>query len=136
MCFKKILSTSADVPYKRGDRFNSACARCALRKISSTLLLEGVTLKEISSRLCGRFPQNFKYLLMSELRKYQRIGLKSIEITSISSDKKQNLILDFDLVVDPQYNQAIRNALRHAVISIDVSFILIFFDQINHFYCV
>ena len=81
-------------------------------------------MKEISSRLCGRFPQNFKYLLITELRKYQRIGLKSIEITSISTDKKQNLILDFDIIVDPQYNQAIRNALRQAVISIDVCFIL------------
>ena len=116
----KILSTSADIPYKKGGRFNSACARCALRKISSTLLLEGVTLKEISSRLCGRFPQNFKYILAAEVRKFQRIGLKSIEITSISTDKQQNLIIDFDIIVDPQYNQAIRNALRHAVVSIDV----------------
>jgi hypothetical protein len=77
-------------------------------------------LKEVSSRLCGRFPQNFKYTLAAEVRKYQRIGLKSIEISSISTDKKQNLIIEFDIIVDPQYNQAIRTALGHAVVSLDV----------------
>jgi len=116
----RILSTSADVPYKHGGHYDSACARCALRKISSTLLLEGVSLKEMSSRLCGRFPQNFKYILASEVRKYQRVGLKSIEITTISTDKKQNLVIEFDIIVDPQYNKVIRNALQRAVVSLDL----------------
>jgi hypothetical protein len=78
-------------------------------------------MKEMASRLCGRFPQNFKYILAAEVRKYQRIGLKSIEITTITTDKKQNLIIEFDIIVDPQHNEAIRNALRHAVVSLDVS---------------
>ena len=106
--------------FSKAGGYDSACARCALRKISSTLLLEGVTLKELSSRLCGRFPQNFKYILAAEVRKYQRVGLKSIEITNISVDKKRNLIIDFDVVVDPQYNTLVRNALRRAVVSINV----------------
>ncbi|CAF1506956.1 unnamed protein product [Adineta ricciae] len=116
----RILSTSADVPYSKDGRFDSTCAKCALRKISSTLLLEGVTLEQISSRLCGRFPQNFKYVLAAEIRKFQRVGLKSIDITNISTDKKNNLIIDFDIIVDPKYNEAIRSALRRAVVAVDL----------------
>ncbi|CAF4448040.1 unnamed protein product, partial [Rotaria socialis] len=116
----RILSTTYDLGFKQRGGYNSACARCALRKISSTLLLEGITLEQISSRLCGRFPQNFKYILAAEVRKYQRVGLKSIEITSISVDQKQNLIVDFDIIVDPQYNALVRSALRRAVITLDL----------------
>ncbi|CAF1634638.1 unnamed protein product, partial [Adineta ricciae] len=116
----RILSTSADVPYSKDGRFDSACAKCALRKISSTLLLEGVTLEQISSRLCGRFPQNFKYILAAEIRKFQKLGLKFIDIVNISTDKKNNLIIDFDIIVDPKYNGAIRSALRRAVVSVDL----------------
>ncbi|CAF4283351.1 unnamed protein product, partial [Adineta steineri] len=71
----RILSTSADVPFRKGSRKDTSCARCALRKISSTLLLEGVSLEQVSSRLCGRFPQNFKYILAAGIRKFQRVGL-------------------------------------------------------------
>ncbi|CAF1074766.1 unnamed protein product [Rotaria sp. Silwood1] len=120
----RILSTTADVAFKRGARYDSPCARCALRRISSTLLLEGITLDHISGRLCGRFPQNFKYVLLAEIRKYQRVGLKSIEITSISVDRKRNLIIEFDCIVDPQYNELIRSALRRAAVTIDVCFVL------------
>ncbi|CAF1604177.1 unnamed protein product, partial [Rotaria magnacalcarata] len=116
----RILSTTSDIGFKQGGGYDSACARCALRKISSTLLLEGITLQQISSRLCGRFPQNFKYILAAEVRKYQRVGLKSIEITSISVDKKQNLIIDFGIIVDPQYNALVRSALRRAVVTLDL----------------
>ena len=108
------------MPFHKGQRYDSACARCALRKISSTLLLEGVSMKELSSRLCGRFPQNFKYLLTTEIRKYQRIGLKSMEITNISADKKHNLVIEFDMIVDPQYNAKIRSALRRAIVTLNV----------------
>jgi hypothetical protein len=65
-----------------------------------------------------------KYTLAAEIRKYQRIGLKSIEIVTIATDAKQNLIIDFDIVVDPEHNEAIRNALRHAIVSLDVSSII------------
>ncbi len=82
-------------------------------------------MKEVSSRLCGRFPQNLKYILAAEVRKYQRIGLKSIDITSISTDNKQNLIVEFDIIVDPQYNQLIRSALTRAVVTLDVCLLLL-----------
>ncbi|CAF4187898.1 unnamed protein product [Rotaria sp. Silwood2] len=121
----RILSTTADIAFKHGARYDSPCARCALRRISSTLLLDGITLEHISSRLCGRFPQNFKYVLLAEVRKYQRVGLKSIEITSISVDKQKNLIIEFDVIVDPQYNELIRSALRRAVVTLDVCFVLL-----------
>ncbi len=85
-------------------------------------MLEGASFEQASSRLCGRFPQNFKYILAAEVRKYQRVGLKSIEITSISADKKHNLIIEFDIIVDPQYNELIRTALRRAVVTIDVCY--------------
>lgn len=83
-------------------------------------------MKELSSRLCGRFPQNFKYVLGAEIRKYQRLGLKSMEITNISVGKKQSLIIEFDMVVDPQYNALIRSALRRAAITVDVCIALTF----------
>jgi hypothetical protein len=82
-------------------------------------------LKQVSSRLCGRFPQNFKYVLAAELRKYQRIGLQSIEITTVSTDNKQNLIIEFDIIVEPRYNQLIRNALGRAVVTLDVCLLLL-----------
>jgi hypothetical protein len=109
---------------KRCDTYNEDCPRCAFRKISSSLLLEGISSKQISSRLCGRFPQNFKHVLTAEIRKYQRVGLKAIEITSISIDKKQNLSIEFDIIVDPRYNTLVRSALRRAAITLDVSFII------------
>ncbi len=104
----------------KGHHFNSACAQCALRKISSTLLFESVTMDQVSSRLCGRFTQNFKYILAAEIRKFQPVGIKSIDITSISTDKTNNLIIDFDIIVDPKYNKLILNALQYAIVSIDV----------------
>jgi hypothetical protein len=82
-----------------------------------------LSIKEISSRLCGRFPQNFKYALTAEIRKYQRLGLQGIEITSISVDNKNNLLVEFDVFVKPRYNTLVRNALRRAVITLDVSFL-------------
>ncbi|CAM6054917.1 unnamed protein product [Sphagnum tenellum] len=118
----ETLSNTADTPFHTGVGYDANCARCGLRKIRSTLLLKGVTLKHVSSRLCGRFPQNFKYVLAAEVRKYQRVGLKSIGITSISADKQKNLIIDFDIVCDPERNEQIRDALRRAVISLDVCF--------------
>ncbi|CAF4305449.1 unnamed protein product, partial [Adineta steineri] len=101
----RILSTSADVPFRKGSRKDTSCVGCALRKISSTLLLEGASLKQISSRHCGRFPQYFKHILAAEIRKFQQGGLKSIDISNISVDKTNNLIIDFDIIVDPKYNE-------------------------------
>jgi len=83
--------------------------------------LEGVSIKEVASRLCGRFPQSFKYVLAAEIRKYQQVGFEGIEITSISVGKNQNLLVEFDVFVNPRYNTLVRDALRRAVITLDVS---------------
>ena len=82
-------------------------------------------MKEVSSRICGRFPQNFKYALAAEVRKFQRTGLKSIEIENISTDKENNLIIDFDVLVDPKSNELIHDALRLAITTIDVCHLLL-----------
>lgn len=81
-------------------------------------------MEEVSSRLCGRFPQNFKYTLAAEIRKFQRVGLKSIEIENISIDNDNNLIIDFDIIVDPKYNELLRHALGRAIVSINVCYFL------------
>ena len=80
-------------------------------------------MKKLTTGLCGRFPQHFKHVLTAEIRKYQQIGLQAIEITSLSVDKEHNLFIEFDIFVNPQYNNLIRNALKHAVVTIDVSII-------------
>jgi len=77
---------------------------------------------QVSSRLCGRFTQNFKYILAAEIRKFQPVGVKSIDITSISTDKTNNLIVDFDINVDSKSNELIRTALQYAIVSIDVCY--------------
>ncbi len=82
-------------------------------------------MKEISSHVCGRFRQIFKYILAAEIRKYQRIGLKSVDITNILIDKKQNVIIEFDLIIDPQYKELILYALQNAVITLDVCSLLL-----------
>jgi hypothetical protein len=82
-------------------------------------------LEQVSSRLCGRFGQNFKYVLSAQIRKYQRVGLKSVQVLSISTDEKQNLIIEFDIIADPYYNELIRNALRHAIVTLDVCYLLL-----------
>lgn len=79
-------------------------------------------MKKLTSGLCGRFPQHFKQVLIAEIRKYQRTGLESVEITGLSVNKEQNLFIEFDILVSPRYNTLIRNALKRAVITLDVSF--------------
>ncbi len=63
--------------------------------------------------------------MSAQIRKYQRVGLKSVQVLSISTDEKQNLIIEFDIIVDPYYNELIRNALRHAIVTIDVCHLLL-----------
>ncbi len=118
--------TSVLVPIERCNNYDGDCRRCCFGKISSSLLLEGTSLKQVATRLCGRFRQNFKYILTAEIRKYQRFGLKTIEITSISVDKKQNLLIEFNTFVKPQYSSLIRTALQRAAITLDVSFYFFF----------
>jgi len=77
--------------------------------------------KELASRLCGRFTQNFKYALLAEIRQYQRLGLKAVEITDITVEGKNNLLIEFDVYVNPQYHTLVRNALRRAIVTLNVS---------------
>ena len=112
-------------PHEKGGVRAGDCVGCVFRKISSTLLLEAAEFEKHQIQICGQFPQRFKYILVREIRKYQRIGLKSIEIKNISTDEKSNLIIDFDLLVNPKYNALIRRALRRAIITLDVSFIVL-----------
>jgi hypothetical protein len=114
------LKTTSSALLKRGSFHGGDCARCALRKISSTLLLEGASLEKFASRLCGRSAQTFKYLIAAEIRKYQRVGVKSIEITNISTDNENNLVIEFDVFVNPRFYARVQDALRRAVVTLDV----------------
>ena len=78
-------------------------------------------MKKITSGLCGKFPEHFKYVLAAEIRKYQPVGFKAIEITSLTVNKEQNLFIEFDIFVSRRYNALIRDALKRAVITLDVS---------------
>lgn len=115
------MKTTARASVVRGHIYDEDCPRCVFRKISSSLLLEGTFIKKMASGICGRFSEQFKFALAAEIRKYQPVGFKAIEITSLTVDKEHNLFIEFDILVIPQYNTLIRNALKRAAISLDVS---------------
>ena len=93
-----------------------------MNKISTTIVFQGASLQEITRQMCGQFSQVFRYVLRTEIRKYQRRGLKSITVTNISVDKKENLVVEFDMLVNPRYNALIRDALRRVLVTLDVSY--------------
>merc|ERR1712110_1258878 len=113
----RTLKTRVTRPATKGP---SSGGGCAFTKITATLLLEHVSVKRLASRLCGRFRQTFKYVLLAEIRKYQRIGLRSVEITDITVEGKDNLLVEFDVYVNPNYHTLVRNALRQAVVSVNL----------------
>jgi len=115
------LKTHVTHPANKQPHYGGGCARCAFTKITATLLLENISVKELASRLCGRFTQNFKYALLAEIRQYQRLGLKAVEITDITVEGKNNLLIEFDVYVNPQYHTLVRNALRRAIVTLNVS---------------
>lgn len=128
------MKTRVTRPATKGPSSGGDCARCAFTKITATLLLEHVSVKRLASRLCGRFRQTFKYVLLAEIRKYQRIGLRSVEITDITVEGKDNLLVEFDVYVNPNYHTLVRNALRQAVVSVNVREIFFFIYNLFHIY--
>ena len=93
-----------------------------MRYIFSSFLLEGVTVEQLSRRAGRKFINNFKDLLTDEIEKYHAKGLKSIKVTGLSTYDRDNLIIEFVSVVNPKHHQQINNAIRRALLSINVSY--------------
>jgi hypothetical protein len=93
-----------------------------MRNIFSTFVLEGVTLEQISHHLEGKFIQDFKEILTKEIRKHHNKGLESIKVTSLATHKRNNLVIEFVCIVNPQHNRAIGIAIRRALLSKEVGF--------------
>jgi hypothetical protein len=112
----------------------STCGQCAKRYISSSFLIEGVSLEEIAHTSGTKFLQDFRQTLSNEIKKYHSTGLKTIRITSLSTHNGNSLVIEFVAVVNPKHQQQISSAIRRALLSIDVSlvFISIFF-RIKYF---
>jgi hypothetical protein len=106
-----------------------------MRYIFSSFLIEGVTVEDISHKPGRNFLQNFKNILTNEIEKYHSKGLKSIKITSLSTYNRDSLVVEFVSIVNPKHNQQVSNAIRRALLSVNVSLIFFsinFFD-INYF---
>jgi hypothetical protein len=93
-----------------------------LRNIRLTVLLEGITFEQFTIQFKGKYPENFKKLLINEIHKYHSKGLKSIEILSLDAYTYNSLTIELLCSVNPKYNQEIRIAARRALVSINVSF--------------
>jgi len=119
--------TSADVAFNGNGQYDSQCGLCALRYISSSFLIEGVTLEELTEQSGRQFFQNFKELLIGEIAKYHSKGLKSVKITSLATYDGDSLIVDFVTIVNPKHHQQISSAIRRALLSINVSLFIFFF---------
>lgn len=105
-----------------------------MRYILSSFLIEGVTLEKLSKKSGRKFVQHFKETLMNEIEKYDSKGLKSIKVTSLSTYDRNNLIIEFVSIVNPRHHQTISDAIRHALLTLDVSsYILSIFFLINYF---
>ncbi len=119
-----------------GAQDESTCGQCALRYISSSLLIEGVTLEEISHKSGTKFLQNLRQTLTNEIKKYHSKGLKSIKITSLSTHNRNSLVIEFVAIVNPKHHQQISSAIRRALLSINVSLVFLsicFSNQIFSF---
>jgi hypothetical protein len=106
-----------------------------MRYISSSFLIGGVTLEEISQNSGRKFLQNFKELLIDEITKYHSKGLKSIKITSLSTYDSDSLIIDFVTIVNPKHHQQINSAIRRALLTVNVSLHFFLYEvfHINNF---
>ncbi|UJR16937.1 hypothetical protein I4U23_003835 [Adineta vaga] len=93
------------------------CAKCALRYISFTVVLEGITLDQITNQCNKRYMEHFKQSVSNQIRKYQSNGFKSMRITSLSTDKPNSLIVELLFTVTPKYNQQITVAIQRALTS-------------------
>lgn len=92
-----------------------------MRYIVSSLLIEGVTLEEISHKSGKKFLQNFKELLTDEIEKQHTKGLKSIKITGLSTYSKDSLMVEFVAIINPKHHIELSQAIRRASLSINVS---------------
>ncbi len=106
------------------ETLDTQCAKCALSRIGFTVLVEGITVEQLTDRFQGRYLENFKKLLTNEIYNYHSKGLESIEIQSLKTHTSNSLIIDFTCSVNPKYNQEIRTAVRRALVSIKCKFIL------------
>lgn len=104
---------------------DSLCAKCALRRISFTILLQGVKIEQVTKQFQGKYLDNFKKLIINEINKYYSKGLKSIESATVNSYKHESLTIELVFSVNPKYNQQIHTAVRRALVSINVSLFLV-----------
>ncbi|CAF1197859.1 unnamed protein product [Adineta ricciae] len=54
---------------------------------------------------------------MKEVRKHHGKGLESIQVTSLSTQNRDSLVVEFVCTVSPQHNRAINIAIRRALVS-------------------
>ncbi|CAF1082742.1 unnamed protein product [Adineta ricciae] len=109
---KRILSSTAG----RGEQ-NRRCAKCALSHISFTVLLEGITLNQLTNQCNKRYMDDFKQSLTDKIRKFQPNGLKSMRITSLTTHESNGLVVELLFNVTPQYNQQLAVAIHRALAS-------------------
>ncbi len=62
--------------------------------------------------------------LIDGIEIHQSKGLKSVHITSLNTYNGDSLIVEFVSVVNPKYQQLISNAIRRALVTLDVSLYL------------
>ncbi|CAF1396330.1 unnamed protein product [Adineta steineri] len=108
----QILSRTSGI-----DENNRRCAKCALRHISFTIVLEGITLNQLTNQCNKRYLEHFKQSLTRKIRQYHSNGLKSLRIISLNTHKPNSLIVELLFTVTPQYNQEITAAIRLALTS-------------------
>jgi hypothetical protein len=107
-----------------------------MRYIFSSVLIEGVTVEELSKKSGRKFIEKFKDLLTDEIEKHHSKGLKAIKITSLSTFNRDSLIIEFVIRVNPRYHEEISSTLRHALLTFDVRFtpFLLILILINSFF--
>jgi hypothetical protein len=100
-----------------------------------TVLLEGIAFEQFTLQFNGKYPENFKKLLINEIHKYHSTGLKAIKILKLNAYTYNSLVIELICCVNPKYNQEIQTAARRALVSINVSFFFLskFSSLINLF---
>ena len=104
-----------------------------MRYIFSSLIVEGVTLEQISHKSGEKILEKFKDVLIKEIEKYHSKGLRLIKITNLNTYNHDNLIVEFVSIVNPKYHQQISNAINRALLSVNVS---LYFLQLFSFICI
>ncbi len=97
------------------------CGRCGQRYIFSSLVVEGVTLEQLTQNSDGKFLETLKQNLFDEIGQYHSKGLESIKITSLNTFNDNHLLIEFVSIVNPKHYQQINDAIRRSLISANVS---------------